>query len=512
MNEGQPHVRQGMASQPSLSTNNMAGFTYDQQFMKHMSNSSGMMHADIAMTMPRYAPSANMMVKQEFGGFDNLASHPGLRVQLPSHESLLPQNRIKYEDSPAKRPLITGDQDTSPYIKQQRSRSQLPYQAPVNYNNAYTPNVLSYNMLQHAKRIPDVAVPQIMRFPGPKDAINSAMPKVDLDIGNMAATMAISQLATQQIKQPQPLVKPPAMYQNNLSDLMSIYKDKLNIKMESPPSVKNHVCSGGVICDKGPYSRGGRWLVFWECRGRIWRKSFLISMYGNDGAKELAENFWLSKMRAIQLANTNRYIPGSEERDVKLVSQTNRKGSRRKSSAAVTPMMSQEVDIPMDPSDPPDDPEVFWEAETNSWCFEFLDKEKQAMTIKRFPVDDMNKANAVKAIASSERIAHWRDVIKDYCESEYSGHTYEKSRTCWRVSHWVPSKRITRNKYFNVSKYGYRDAKELSKIYRLLVYDLGGEIPEKQPPETTPSAEFLALPTTKFYHRVLFSMRNKDRA
>ncbi|KAK1938513.1 hypothetical protein X943_001897 [Babesia divergens] len=513
MNDEKNPMKPGIPGQTPLHGNNSGGFPYDTQFMKHLSTPSGVRQPNLNMPLPRYNASNAMVMRKDANIFDNLAYHPGLRVQLPSHESLVPPAQVKFEDSQTMRLMMPADKETTPLASSHGHQPQMQFTGTMNYNNSFTPNVMNFNMLNQHHIMKEVGVPQILTYPQQKESLGHVLPNLDNDVNQMNAAMAISQLAKQQITQP--LVNPPAVYPNRSSEIMLKYQEKLNIKDETPATIKHQQCTGGIVFDKGLFSQGGRWLVFWECRGRIWRKSFLVNMYGNDGAKELAEEFWISKMRAMQLSNSNRYVNNPGEADGRNPPEYYRKtGHKKYAGMAGSPGYDGSADAEKQPEqmNTPDDPEVFWDADTKSWCYECLDKASNTVSLRRLPVKNPSLMEQVKMEAIRERLAHWRDIIKEYAESEYCGHTYEKSRTCWRVSHWVPSKGINRNKYFNISKYGYLAAKEKSKMYRLLVHDLGGEEPDMPPPEVLPPPEFFDDPVTKFYHRILYSMRSKDKS
>ncbi|GIX64477.1 transcription factor with AP2 domain, putative [Babesia caballi] len=486
------------------------GFGYDSQYMKHVPNPVARRSPDLSMPLPRYPSSGALPMKNEPGVFDSLASHPGLRVQIPSHDQLTNKGGGPLEEASPPNMMMHPDHESAARVKAQRAMSQMRYQPPINYN------MVNYGMVPQHRRMAEVPPSQMMRYPPHNDGMGHVYPKVDPDVGNMAAAITMTQIAQQQhLPQPPPLVKPQIPPSSSHAQTMMKYHHMLQLKEEPAPVVQHHECSGGVVFDKGPFSQGGRWLVFWEYRGRMWRKSFLATMYGDDGAKELAEQFWLSKMRALQLYSLHRMADLPPDAEVKRVSEPRRAVKQKRRTAAASAPPSEplsEADRSNEPAPIGDDPEVFWDAATNSWCFEFLDMANNQVVLKQYPVPSPAMMMEVKKEAMRHRAEHWRAVVRAYVESEYCGHTYEKYRTCWRVSHWIPSKGINRNRYFNISKYGYIEAKEKSKLYRLLVHDLGGEEPESFPTEVSLPPEFFEDPVTKFYHRVLYSLRGKDKS
>ncbi|ORM40657.1 uncharacterized protein BXIN_2387 [Babesia sp. Xinjiang] len=483
------------------------GFVYESPYMTPMGGAAAKRPSDLNIPLPRFPHPGQNLVKSEEGVFDTLALHPGLRVQIPSHDQLTNTMPMKLDEGQQLQRIMQHDLDSAPTVKPMRSMPHMRYPAASAYTNAFTPNVVNYGMAPQQHRMPDVAVPQMFRFPPHKDAVNHVFAQLDGEVGHIGAARGMTPMP-----KPHPVTQsfkghPP--YPSGYASTLEKYRQKLRLKQDSEPSAGTRECNGGIVYDKGPFSQGGRWLVFWDCNGRMWRKSFLVSMYGSDGAKELAERFWVSKMRAMQLYNSIR-ATSSFDADPKRLAEAQRAG--RQNRAGYTSMSGGDSSADLDKHQVPDDPEVIWDDEANCWCFEYLDRATNTLTIKRFPVSNPSMMQDVKKEAIRQRVEHWREIVKAYTESEYCGHTYEKSRTCWRVSHWIPSKGINRNRYFNISKYGYIEAKEKSKMYRLIVHDLGGEEPASFPADNIPPPAFFADPVTKFYHRILNSLRKQERS
>ncbi|AFZ81127.1 hypothetical protein BEWA_005350 [Theileria equi strain WA] len=287
----------------------------------------------------------------------------------------------------------------------------------------------------------------------------------------------------------------------------------VDVKEEAGPEIPFLEYSGGVVYDNGALSQGGRWLTFWQHRSRLWRKAFSVALYGYEGAKELAESFWISKMRAIQLYNRTKQhkllLPDSSRR------RTEQRSSRTKvKRIQLSPQLKYQTSVDIANTTEKanvanDDADVFWEEETQSWCFEKINKESNELEVARLSTEDADK-NEMRSEAIKQKNAYYQDLLKEYGESRYPGLTYERTRCCWRVAHLVPSKGIKRNKYFNISRYGYKLAKELAVQYKETVDQLQGEEPTNWNGEIFPSQEFMNDPLTLHFHHILNSFRSRE--
>ncbi|GFE54628.1 AP2 domain transcription factor AP2IX-7, putative [Babesia ovis] len=504
MDDGKLPMTPG-GSNPGLVHPSGSPYVYDGSYMCQITSPVSSRSGELGMQMPGFVHTSPNMMKSGERSFDNLSLHPGLRVQLPSNEQLPSPLAMGMDEMQARQRMMSPEADIAVPPKSRRGMGQMRYPTPPVYNASYAPSVMNFNMAGH-HRMADIPMPSMFRFPPPKDAVSHVFAQLDNEVGPLATSGGLPLITT-----PHALgghLKFSSAFTSDFNQTVEKYQRQLRIRPESIEDTMDY--NGGMIYDKGPFSQGGRWLVFWYCNGRMWRKSFLVHMYGHDGAKELAEQFWFSKMRALQLYKATRNIHINLDGEVKRGTIESHKLQRQKRPQPRSIITNGDTTSILENSQLQDDPEVFWDADTNSWCFDFLDTSTNTMTVKRIPVVNEAVSQDVKLEASRQRIEHWRSLLKDYSESEYCGHSYEKSRTCWRVSHWIPSKGINRNRYFNISKYGYIEAKEISRRYRLLVHDLGGEEPDIFPVDSLPTPEFFENPVTKFYHRILNSLRTKQ--
>ncbi|EDO06278.1 AP2 domain family protein [Babesia bovis T2Bo] len=476
-------------------------YAYDNAFMCQMPPDMSRGSPDMPMNMPPFVQNNANMGKMDEQAFEGMPMHPTMHMQMPPNEHM--PNAIAMgmpvDETQAHAHMMGQDDEMSSSPNGHHAMPPLAYPGAPPFNRQFSPNMMNFQMVP-PPRMGEMPVPPMFRFAPPKDGVNNVFPPMDGD----GAHNAMAHL-TKSVGMIPPRKTPNILY-NAYNLTVERYQNLLRIRAEAAKNGMDY--NGGIIFDKGPFSQGGRWLVFWICNGRMWRKSFLVHMYGADGAKELAEQFWFSKMRAMQLYRITKTASMKLDKDLKKFAESQKITRPRRPPSRSTPSPTEntaEVKKPVVLNDL----DIFWEEESSSWCFDYLDPDTNTMTIKRVHVTDPSTSHEKKMEASKLRSEHWQDLIKVYTESEYSGHTYEKSRTCWRVSHWIPSKGINRNRYFNITKYGYIEAKEKSRLYRLLVHDLGGEEPESFPVDSKTPPEFFEDPVTKFYHRILNSLRNK---
>ncbi|UKK02561.1 hypothetical protein MACK_002654 [Theileria orientalis] len=322
---------------------------------------------------------------------------------------------------------------------------------------------------------------------------------------------------------PQP---PPGQYGS-----AAHYSQFFDKKDESRTDLAYLEYSGGVVYDNGSYSNGGRWLTFWEYKGRIWRKSFPVSLFGSQGAKELAENFWVSKMRSIQLFNRHKH-----EKVLKAEKKTESRGRKKKvTKTQEGPMPHLSLDptlaaqyILQDQSkrekemarkeaqeeETPDfkvrEPRVVkadieglsWDAETSTWSFQKV--ENNELTTFKLECNERNEG-LEKIVKLREE--YETNLLKEYVEPGKSkGLIYDKTKMNWKVTHWIPSKGIKRNKLFSITRLGYKQALEAALAYKEAVDENGGEEPEDVMPDPVPQDELFQDPMVEHYHNVLRSI------
>ncbi|XP_952939.1 uncharacterized protein TA07550 [Theileria annulata] len=298
--------------------------------------------------------------------------------------------------------------------------------------------------------------------------------------------------------------------------------------------------SGGVVYDNGSYSHGGRWLTFWEYKGRIWRKSFPVSLFGSEGAKELAETFWVSKMRAIQLFNRNK-----QDKILRMEKRAETRGRKKK---ILTNLETPVPHLSLDPTlaaqfilqdqnkkeskDAPqpktlkDSPKeetsdfkprereartdnrdlegLEWDSESSSWCFDKVEND----TIVKFKFKCDNKEEGLKEIRALREDYEY-ELLEEYTKPVSKGVFYDKVRMNWRVLISSPPRGIKKYKLFSVTKLGYKLAKEAAMSYRENLDSLGGEEPDGSS-DPVPPEDLSDDPLVHHFYTVLSSIAVRE--
>ncbi|KAK2198239.1 AP2-ERF domain [Babesia duncani] len=421
--------------------------------------------------------------------YDSVVSNSSLLSHISSHhESMVPRvDNIGMPNGFNKEP-ISGS------LHNQMVGFNPPYQhGMMGFPPSGFPNMLPYGMIPPPLRPP--------RFPntlGPSAEESDGMlsPKLMPSLSSPNSSPLLPPMVIPSQMPPIQMRAPGTPITDEVLDKISKSYNTFRT-LPQPPNFNYLDLGGGVIYDETCAAFGGRWIAFWPFNGVIWRRSFLVSMYGYEGAKELAESFWIQKMRAIQLSN--RYM-----KEQSFLQATQKKKDtkpqirqRAKKASSNSDMNPNEIEV-----------DVHWDADKQCWFYEYYNFEKDRVKLKYIPVGD-DPAES-KNLAIQEQKQHWHDVLRMYSESPYQGLCYEKSRCCWRVAHWVPSKQVNRNRYFNIFKYGYRGAREHAKKYREMIGNLNGEEPDDWTPEPVSNSDFIYDPVTVFHHKVLNSFRAKE--
>ncbi|EAN31622.1 AP2 domain protein [Theileria parva strain Muguga] len=317
------------------------------------------------------------------------------------------------------------------------------------------------------------------------------------------------------------------------------YNQFFDFKDEAEYSLAFLEHSGGVVYDNGSYSHGGRWLTFWEYKGRIWRKSFPVSLFGSEGAKELAESFWVSKMRAIQLFNRNK-----QEKILKMEKRSETRGRKKK---ILTTLETPVPHLSLDPTlaaqfilqdqnkkeskegshqksnkdSPREDTSDFkpreretrvdseregleWDAENSSWCFDKVEND----TIVKFKFKCENKDEGLKG-AQALKEEYEYDLLDEYTQSLPKGVSYDKARMNWKVVISSPPRGMKKHKIFSVFKLGYKLAKESALSYKQNLDSLGGEEPDPAN-DPVPPENLSDDPLVQHFYTVLSSIAVRE--
>lgn len=248
--------------------------------------------------------------------------------------------------------------------------------------------------------------------------------------------------------------------------------------------------TGGVVFDEfwgsGNLVSGrplGRWVACWEHNGRYFRRGFPVALFGYNGAKELAESYWVERKRAIQLSTHNMDVEPVKVKKIKVQNRVPKQQPNKISE---------------------DSGDLLRFDQTNGkWYFESLDGKQYFNT----------QQEAIEAFRAM-RIK----VLKSYTECQMPGVNFEKNRICWCVSHWVPSKKVRRNRYFNINKYGWKRAKSLAITYKQLVDKMEGEEPSEKmvfeqadPNNTMPNFIIAILEEIRYKPMSLSEDRRSDK-